>query len=430
MNDSTLRFHDRPVPVQLVQAQAPVDRWVLGLTLLAVTYNALLAFINAHVFAVNFGLVAVTEIMILGMCLVKLMRDGIKQDCANILWYCGASLIIAMAISLMNGVLFVDAFRNALIITLFLCLGRNIQFATLRKTFLVVSVLVLGVMLIEMTSLLTYAQIFKPAVYFLNTRGMPEFELDDTGIFRNALGFAGRFSFGIFAGPRTSSLFLEQVSLANFAAVLCVFLLACWPRLSFRERVVHVALAALIILSNNTRTTSILFVLSIVGYFVYPRLPRYLNVLVAPLIIVAGVTIYTMYPHYINDDFAGRVSHTGRIISNMGFPEYLGMQISQLSVLMDAGYPYVIYSSSFIGFIMFWLMVSFVIPQRTPAQMRCAYGLTIYIFVNLLIGGTAIFSIKVAALLWLLVGFISSPERFAEERPAATQPRQQARSRA
>ncbi|MBD8639447.1 hypothetical protein [Sphingomonas sp. CFBP 13733] len=53
-------------------------------------------------------------------------------------------------------------------------------------------------------------------------------EFNETGLFNNAAGFESRFSFGVFSGARTSSVFLEQVSNANFAGILCVFLVATW----------------------------------------------------------------------------------------------------------------------------------------------------------------------------------------------------------
>ena len=106
----------------------------------------------------------------------------------------------------------------------------------------------------------------------------------------------------------------------------------------------------------------------------------------------------------------------------MGFAEYAGMRISELGKLMDSGYPYVIYSSTVLGLILHWLYVCFIVPQHTPEQRRCAYGLAVYTFMNLLIGGTAIFSIKVSAVLWLLVGFMSAPQRNSVLSPQSLAP--------
>lgn len=398
----------------------PIDHRVVVLLVLAMGYNALLAVFNAYVATISFSTVAITEILLLTICVGLILKQGIKADSVNILLFGCASLGLALVISLLNERFFVEAFRNALIIVIFGCMGRQINFATLNRTFIVCSLLVLGFLIIELASLSAYASIFKPAQYFFSTRGTVEFELDDSGIFRNALGFEGRFSFGLFSGARTSSLFLEQVSLSNYAGVLCLLLLALWPYLSRWTRALHGCTAVLIILSNNARTTSILFVLAVIGYYLYPRLPKFSNVLIAPVVMLTTLVVYRLYPNAAEDDFIGRVSHTGKILHDMGYREFWGLSIDQMGGLMDSGYPYIIYSSTVVGLLLHWLFVSFIVPQHSVAQRRCAFGLAFFTFTNLVIGGTAIFSIKIAALLWLLVGFMSSPQRNAIERHASS----------
>lgn len=398
----------RPETVGRVRV-AGADKRVVALTFLAISYNACLALINAHIAGIGFAAVAATEIGILGLCLCVLAKTGLKKSSRNVVYFLCVYLLITLVLSIANQTLFVDAFRNMLIIAIFVCLGREVNQVTVTRTFLLCSAVVLLFLLIELGSLPLYAGIFRPADYFVNTRGVANFELDESGIFRNALGFEGRFSFGIFTGPRTSSVFLEQVSLANYAAVLCVYLLSLWPRLGRMERIAHVLTIVLIILSNNTRTSSILLLLSLVGYFVYPYIPKYTNALIAPAIILLGVVVYALYPNVVDDDFVGRVSHTGKFIADMGWPEYFGLSLDKVSGLMDSGYPYVIYSTTVIGMVVYWLFVSFIVPQHTASQRRCANGLAMFIFINLLIGGTAVFSIKIAAPLWLLVGFMSQP---------------------
>jgi hypothetical protein len=390
------------------------DKIIIGITILAVLYNAFLAILNAHLANITFGLVAATEIFILSLCLGILVRAGVEVSSRNIVYFLCVFIMLAVILSLINQRVFVDSLRNMMVIAIFICLGRSINHYVLVRVFFLLSAIVLIFLIMELASIKIYAELFKPALYFGSTRGVADFDLDDSGIFRNALGFEGRFSFGLFSGPRTSSVFLEQVSLANYAAVVCLFLLSLWPSLKPKDRILNTVTVLLIILSNNTRTTSILLLLSIVGYFLYPRMPRYANALIAPVIIILGVTIYNLYPGAGGDDFIGRISHTGEILSSMNLPEYFGMRIDRLGSLMDSGYPYVICSSTVFGFIAYWLFVSFVMPQKTCAEKRCAYGLSVYIFVNLLIGGTAIFSIKVAAPLWLLIGYMSRKNRHLE----------------
>lgn len=385
-----------------------IDWTIVVLTFLGLAYNAILAFINAHIFAVNVSMVVVFEISVLGAALLVWWKRGIKTTDRNVLYFVGSFLIISLVIGMLNQRVYLDAFRNILIVGVYIGLGKSANVATIKAAFLACTLLVLGVLILELSDVSSYAALLKPANYYINTRGFKELSYDDSGIFKNALGFEGRFSYGIFTGPRTSSIFLEQVSLANYAAALCILLLSLWPQIGIKVKMLHILTILLVVLSNNTRTTSILLVLSVFGYYLYPRIPRYSNVLLAPIIIALGIFIYTLYPYARGDDFIGRTSFTGYVLTHMGMPEYFGTSIDNLKMLADNGYPYLIYSSTIFGMVLFWLFVSLVVPQITPAQKRCANSLALYMFINLLVSGTATFSIKVGAPLWLLVGFMAT----------------------
>jgi hypothetical protein len=380
---------------------------MIVLALLGMSYNAVLAVINAHVMSVNFNTAAAVEIVLqlVGICLA--LRIGINKTEKNVLYFFAVFIFLTLAISILNQTIFVDGLRNMLIITVFTCLGRQADEKTIRTLFVWATVIVLAFLVYELADLDGYAALFKPGLYFASSRGIEEFEFDDTGLFKNTMGFEGRFSYGIFTGPRTSSLFLEQVSLANYAAVLCILLISLWPRLSGKEKLLHIATMVLIVVSNNTRATSLLILASFIGYYLYPRLPRYANTLLAPVFIVLGVIVYHLYPNATEDDFIGRTSKTGHWLTAMSPGDYFGMGLSKLEHLWDSGYPWLVTTTSAFGAIAFWLFVSFVIPQKTPAQIRCSYALTLYIFMNMLVSGNAIFSIKVSAALWLLIGLMS-----------------------
>ncbi|WP_268799389.1 hypothetical protein [Pseudomonas huanghezhanensis] len=385
------------------------DRRVVGLTFFAVAYNAILSFVNAHAAGLNFGVVALTEIMVIGAGLFLILRGGLSKGDKNVIYLVCLFVVLGLLVSMINQRVFVDALRNALIVSIFVCLGRRASRETIIAAFLCCSILVLAVLILEVSSVSKYAALLKPASYFINTRGMAEFKYNDTGLFNNALGFKGRFSYGIFDGPRTSSIFLEQVSLANYAAVTGVFLVSLWKFIGQKARVIHVGVVLLIIVSNNTRMTSILTLLSLVGYFLYPRVPKYSNAFLAPIIMAIAVMIYLAFPLNHTDTFVGRTSKTGDFLFNMSLGEYFGNNIGGTSRLLDSGYPYLISTATVIGFIAYWLFVCFIVPQNTLERRRCANALSLYIFMNLLVSGTAIFSMKTGAPLWLLVGLMSGP---------------------
>lgn len=387
-----------------------IDRASWGVILLAImgmSYNAILAAANAKGINISFSAAAAVEIVLLSIGICMALRTGLTTNEKNILYFFSLFIVTTLFISLFNQTIFVDGLRNMLLITVFTCLGRQINEKTIRLLFTLGSIIVLGFLILEMSSLSTYADIFKPALYFANSRGIAEFEYDETGLFKNTMGFEGRFSYGVFDGPRTSSLFLEQVSLANWAAVLCILLLALWPRMNSKEKILQIFTIVLIVVSNNTRATSLLVLASLVGYWLYPRLPKYTNAIVAPLFILLGVVVYNLYPDAHEDDFIGRTSKTGKYLTKMAPEDYFGLGLNQLNHLWDSGYPWMVTATSVFGMIAVWMFISFIIPQSSASQKRCAWGLTLYMFMNMLVSGNATFSIKVSAAMWLLVGFMS-----------------------
>ena len=379
---------------------------MVGLAVLALSFNGLLAIVNAHAMALTITHVATVEAAILAGVAVTVLTRGMREADAPALALAMAFVVGALLMSFINGGLVVEALRNVAIIVLFTMLGIRSNAATIRATFAVAIGLVLGVMLIEIASVPLYSGIFNPFSYYLNTRGLGEVDYGDTGLFGNALGFEGRFSFGLFTTPRTSSIFVEQTSLANFASVVTIFLVTMWRRLGWPERTLAIGFVALALLSNNTRLGSTFAVLTLIGYALYPRLPRAGLVLLPLVLIAASVALTQHLGPSKEDDLAGRIGLSMRLLALTDLPAAIGARAFESGKFPDSGYSYVLFSSSLVGAILLWLYVALVVPYRTPEQRRCAWALALFLFVNLLVAGNAVFSTKVGALLWLLAGFM------------------------
>lgn len=381
------------------------------------TYNAILAVINAHVVSTPRFASIVSEGAILSFCLLAcLLSGGRKRDIGPILLLF-FSLIQMLVTSIIHETIFPDFFRNMAIIAAFTAVGYRSDPRQIQLIFRVVSLIVLLVLLIEIIHLPLYVSIFQPASYLQASRGLEEFSLNDTGLFANALGFQDRFSFGVFNGPRTSSIFLEQVSLPGFASVLLIFLLGNWPTLKRLEKIIYVALVFLIVLSNNSRTTSALLVLNAIGYFIYAYITSRLTAMILPLVLIVSFVI--VGPNAValgSDDFIGRLSVTVAHLTHLSASEFLTGSLAKVAHSYDSGYFYLIVSSSIVGLFAFWAYVTFFPADRTSAQRRVHWGLAVYVYLWLLIGGTAIFTMKTAALLWLVVGnmlVVSTPPKYS-----------------
>jgi putative polymerase len=381
-----------------------------GLLLMAaVFYNSFLAVINAHAMHLNQGYVSITEIFIvlLAMCFAG-MKITFLPNIRPVLLY---SLFMALAllfVAIVNEYIYLKSFRDILLIVVFFVVGGLAGDKNLFLTFRYICAVVLFFMLIENYLTGFYVALFEPSSYFANTRGIEEFSIDESGLFRNALGYQGRFSFGFLSDHRLSSIFLEQVSLANFSMVLAIFTSTFWEKLSKNDRIFYILTIAFIVLSNSTRTGTGVCLLILFGYFIFPYLPRYSNLLYMPVIIIIAVLAF-YNPNYASmahtDDLAGRIGTTLYLLESIWPYFFTGGPLNLISRTADSGYAYIILSQSIFGLIAFWLFSCLIVPQRDENNRRFAHGSSLYLFLNLMIGA-AIFSIKVSAPFWFIAGYL------------------------
>lgn len=376
----------------------------------ATVYNAVLAVVNAHVTPMSFSAVVAAEMLILAGAVFLILKRGIYEEDLFPIFYLVATLLLTVYVSVINRGAVVDYFRNVLVFFCFVSLGTWVNKRTIKFIFLTASAVVFAFLLMEIFFVNQYGDFFYPAKYFENTRGIAPLEFTDSKLFRNALGFEGRFSFGVI-DHRSSSLFLEQVSLANFSGVMMIYLVSLWGRFSAFERIFCLATIALIIVTNDTRTMMIFAAISFFGYFLYPYLPRIFSLLVMPGWLALGFAIYAYKPNATGDNIPGRIVTTMKHFAEIDAPTLLGFSAGSASAFADSGYIYVIAIGTVFSLILLWLFVTFYPACDSPEERRFAHSLSVFIFMNMMIGGTAIFSIKIAGLLWLLAGYLKFASR-------------------
>jgi putative polymerase len=353
--------------------------------------------------------VVMSEILILAYSFGYILKKGIFEEDIVPLGYLLATIVLTVYVMVINKAGYIDHLRNVLIIFAFTVLGRWSNERTLRLAFKICCVTVLAVLVCEIISTPAYVALVHPAEYFQNTRGVPPATYSDAGLFRGALGFEGRFSFGLI-DHRSSSIFLEQVSLANFCGVMVIYLVSFANRITLFDRLIFVTTIVLILVTNDTRTMLIFAIVSAAGYVIYPFIPKIFNFLMMPGIVMVGFIIHAFKPNAHDDDFVGRISGTVRNIIAMDLPATMGLELDKATTFVDSGYVYITYGATVFGLILFWLFVSFYPAGQTPNQKRLCHSLSLFMFLNLMIGSTAIFSMKTAGLGWLLVGFLKFNE--------------------
>lgn len=413
------RYHTRLSPAG---ANAQWSWAIIGLAVVAVAYNGLLAILNAHGFTVGRNYVILAELLLLAGGGVVILSTGPRPGDGAPAALLGFFLLDALVVSLLSSDFFVDFARNAAIVSVFMMLGARIDSKHLNRCFTIAAILVLAVLLLEMLSVENYAKLFAPADYFANTRGIAKQNFDQMGLFANALGFDSRFAILTLMDHRACSIFLEQVSLANFGIVLTMVLACNWRQLSLANATFFAGLILLIVVTTASRLALGLILLTPVAVLLSSRLNRNLTLLVMPLTVVIAIIVAANSSGVYSDDLPGRLTKTVQALGALDADAIGGLRALSAAGFADSGYAYVIYASTIFGLLALWLFVSLILAEQSkPKLLRCSVLLNLYIFCSLTVSGNSVFSMKTAALLWLLVGNVRSAvetdEAAAAERP-------------
>lgn len=380
---------------------------IVALTVVALAYNAILAFASARGVAVGASLVIASEgalFVALGLALaLGTRRHGDGPALSFLLLF----VIGALLISLASQGLFLPLARSAAIISLFVMAGARIGTGNVRLAVAFASFSVFAGLALEIAFPGLYVRLFEPAQYYQLTRGIEALDAVD-GLFRNASGFEGRFTIAQFLGHRAGSLFLEPVSLGNFAVVAVGFLMCFWSDLRRLERAAYSALILLVLVSTNSRILLGFILLAPLIYVIGPRIARPARLLVMPAILGISALVYSFASDAEGDNLLGRLGLAMRSLAELDLAALAGMHSELAASATDSGYAYVIYAGSIFALIALWLFVSLIVPDSTPRQRTLGLFLVLYVFVNLLISGNSVFSIKAAALLWLIVGMVTA----------------------
>jgi len=217
-------------------------------------------------------------------------------------------------------------------------------------------------------------------------------------------GIGRTFFPGLLDSHRVSSVFLEPVSLGNFA-VLC----AAWglskPWSQWRGVVLYVGSAAFLMVLSDSRfamaSISLMFVIRVLFH------GRALNLaILVPLFALAGLLYLgsiAVGPTYeiSSDDFHGRLEFSGKVLLDFDLAMLLG--ISRGLVYADAGYAHLFNTYGLPLCLLLWACF-WLLPVVDETSRRFRALAAIYLSLLLCISGYSFFALKSAAILWFLLG--------------------------
>jgi putative polymerase len=374
----------------------------------AVTFNALLAIINAHVTPLSaVHVIAAETAFVVGAHALAIAN----YQPAMTRWYALALLFVLLALyrSLAFGQIEAKYLRDVLLIPTFIVLGMTFDHRNLTRVVVSLHILVLIVLLFEALNTTAYASLFRIQDYYISTRGYDaqNFWNKESDLYVSAVRPDERM-FGFIDLHRLSSIFLEPVSLGNYCIVITAFICARFSQLGTLTRIILIVGNVIALIGCDGRLAAVASVLMVAASMIAPRLPRYSAILYLPAVVgIAFALVGFAGLHAGGDDFPGRIAHTVELIAQFDTAEFLGLSDEYLNQAVDSGLAYLITTQSLLGPAILWVFIVYGSDERTAEQIRFTHGVCIYIALTLMVS-FAFLSIKTSALLWFIYGVLQT----------------------
>lgn len=391
------------IPATLSQTRADNDgSWVIAILVATVTYQAMLCMLDTQLHVASRGLVGLAEAIILLACLPFLARR-LLPGVIILATFIGAMLCL---LSLLSGEVDIKAFRDLLIPLIYFWLGCNLgrpKLADRALTYAIAIVLSFGLM--ELLFLDLYTTVFDIFSYYVSignlqpiTEYVRESRLQLNGIRPEGIGRTLLPS--LLGSHRVSSVFLEPISLGNFAAICAAWGLSR-DKTELRHTLFFVGAAVVLIVLSDSR-----FALLAVSLMIGMRLilqDKVLNLaILAPF---AAIALLLFLGHDATgrgaDNFHDRLAFSGMTLLDFDVHALLGFAPAEN--FGDQGYAYVISTFGLPISLMLWFSFWFLPIPDTQGQRFRAFA-SIYIALILCISGFSLFALKSAGVLWFLVG--------------------------
>jgi len=372
---------------------------------LAVSFNLILAFLNANGMGVTRPLVVYSEILIVGIALAVIIVFW-SPAMTRWLWLMWFMIINFMVLSVLNQEIELKLIRDVILIPVFVMLGMVYARGDVVRLVCLLQAFVVAIMVFEGLAPDLYGQVFNVKMFYVNTRDFVEenFWAQDSNLFISANRPNSRFLLDGLGIHRLSSLHLDPVSLGNWAIIVSIFTLSFRHQMTGRAFWFLVLTTFMILVGCDGRLATVTIVILIVASLAFPYMPRRVVVFYLPaIILLAAAGVYGFNLPAGGDDFPGRVAGSIRAFFGLDFAEYFGIAKHRVFRGADSGISYFTITQSIIGFAVIWICITLLMPMTTRASVVYVHATALYVSFTLLVS-FSFFSIKTAALLWFLYG--------------------------
>lgn len=401
----------------------PADNSGLGraagaLIFAAIGFNAALCFLNTRGIAIGSGHVIMAEVLLISAA-VLVCRNHLNLVHISVLGLIVFYTVAVTALRYANapdGGFDPKISRDLIIPVVFFLLGKAVQdVKTADRIVSAVTATLLVFAAFEYFFLDAFLKVFSIAEYYI-ARGTLEasnWALDvSQGLMVSGLRPAdqGRTLLPFLGDHRVSSLFLEPSTLGNFGALVTVWALVRW-RMESRLFIGSMLGGLALLVLSDTRFNAYFLVLAIPIVMAPPRLTTPL-VAVLPFAAILGLYLmgaswadsFNSVPFVEGRGAYERMLYSGQVLFDFDAYNWFGFAASRAQTF-DSGYGYVISNVGVVGFTALWILfMSLTGSNRYFYVFRNVMGV---FFAALLCISASQFTIKIAALLWFLLGVLS-----------------------
>ena len=379
-------------------------RWAVRLVIAAMGFNLALSLFAAHVHAVTANEVTACEVAILAAGL-PLAWGEFNTDL-----FCAAGLIAGwlLAVHLIDPKLGEKTFVCLAIPTIYFALGRRWGSPQVAdRLVLFVAVVTLAVGVFEMLEPAIYERVLRVLSYYIQKGTVKPSQAHVTGteFFISGVRPAGegRSLFPMLGDHRASSIFLEPISLGDFAVIVAMWGMvrhAARPR--FANALIAMGAVLAVLADSRLAVGTALAVALVLAMPLFRSKPV---LLLMPMVVVAALLYvgFTSGLRPVDDTFGGRVYSSGTLLAGWGPGQWFGVATST-GPIYDCGYAQLISGLGVIPAAVLWAVFA-LWPANNRLFNRYRSALAVYLCVSLAITGSVL-SIKTGALAWFLLGAV------------------------
>lgn len=366
-------------------------------------YQFALCIINANIASINNGIVAATELLLLGAVFYYIFPTLKPRDFLIVF---GLALYF-LALSCFRGAVEVSGPRNLAIIFLAYSLGRHFgDRESANRLVWSISIIVIAVGSIEYFFTEQYFKICNVLRYYVArgevNQAVTAWVKQDS--FVSSVRMSGRNLFPFLGDLRVSSVFLEPVSMGNYATIVCAWALS-YDFSQWRKALPHFAVGLLLIVACDSRFASLLVV-----FLVLVRLVPFLSsrgvLFLMPFLVTVSLLVFTLLEmgNPFDDNLTGRLMRSGQAVADMSFGRFAGYEFPE--PLFDMGIAYSIENYGVLLCVALWALFSWnKAPCSASSRFRILFA--VYALGILLVSGNSLFSSKTAVLGWYLVASVT-----------------------